>query len=113
MGNEARPTRVRYVVLLGLCLAAALAYVHRACFGVAESTIRGELGVSVKQMGWAMGLFFWTYALFQIPTGILVDRWGPRKSLLLFGMTGALTIAFAGLASSAQALFPAVMGGFL
>src|SRR5262245_26314778 len=113
MGEDQRPSRVRYIVLVGLCLAAAIAYVHRACFGVAESTIRGELGLTVKQMGWAMGLFFWTYALFQIPTGILVDRWGPRKSLLLFGMAGALTMAFAGLASAGQALLPALMAGFV
>jgi sugar phosphate permease len=88
-----RPTRVHYVVLFGLCLAAGLAYVHRACFGVAESTIRADLGLNEKQTGWAMGIFFATYALFQIPTGLLVDIRGPRWSLFLFGMAGALTLA--------------------
>lgn len=91
LGN--RPTNVRYVVLFGLCLAAGLAYVHRGCLSVVESTVRGELGISPREMGWALGIFFWAYALFQIPTGILVDRWGPRRSLCLFAVLGAITMA--------------------
>jgi MFS transporter, ACS family, D-galactonate transporter len=91
--SDSRPTRVRYLVLFGLCLAAGLAYVHRGCFGVAESTIRTNLDLTEKQTGLAMSLFFWTYALFQIPTGLLITRWGPRKSLLLFGMMCAFTLA--------------------
>jgi ACS family glucarate transporter-like MFS transporter len=88
-----RPTNVRYVVLFGLCLAAGLAYVHRGCLSVVESTVRGDMGIDERDMGWALGVFFWAYALFQIPTGLLVDRWGPRKSLCLFGVLGAITMA--------------------
>ena len=43
--------------------------------------------------GLALGVFFWAYALFQIPTGLLVDRWGPRRALFLFGLLGAVTVA--------------------
>jgi MFS family permease len=88
-----RPTNVRYVVLLGLCLAAGLAYVHRSCLGPAETTIRRDLNLHVDQTAWAVSIFYWTYALCQIPTGLLVDRWGARKSLLLFGLLGAVTLS--------------------
>src|SRR5262245_56126933 len=88
-----RPTNVRYVVLFGLCLAAGLAYVHRGCLSVVESTAREDLGLSTRQTGWAIGAFFWAYALFQIPTGLFVDRWGPRRALTLFGLLGAVTVA--------------------
>jgi sugar phosphate permease len=88
-----RPTNVRYVVLFGLCLAAGLAYIHRGCLSVVESTVRSELDMTPGQMGWALGAFFWAYALFQIPTGLLVDSWGPRRSLTLFGILGAITVA--------------------
>ena len=91
MGSE-RPTRVRYLVLFGLCLAAGIAYIHRGCYGVAESTIREELQITEHQSGLIMSIFFWVYAIFQIPTGVLVDRWGPRHSLLLFGILGAVTL---------------------
>ncbi|HKA06791.1 MAG TPA: MFS transporter [Gemmataceae bacterium] len=88
-----RPTNVRYVVLFGLCLAAGLAYIHRGCLSVVESTVRDDLGLSLRQMGWATGIFFWAYALFQIPTGLLADHWGPRRALTLFGLLGAVTVA--------------------
>jgi sugar phosphate permease len=80
-------------VLFGLCLAAGLAYIHRGCLSVVESTVREDLDVSLSAMGSITSAFFWAYALFQIPTGFLVDRWGPRRSLLLFGLLGAATIA--------------------
>jgi MFS transporter, ACS family, D-galactonate transporter len=87
------PSNVRYVVLFGLCLAAGLAYIHRGCLSVVESTARTDLGLSTGEMGWALGVFFWAYALFQIPTGLLVDAWGPRRSVALFGLLGAITVA--------------------
>jgi ACS family glucarate transporter-like MFS transporter len=43
-------------------------------------------------MGLIMGSFFLLYAIFQIPTGLLVDAWGTRRGLLLFGMAGAVTL---------------------
>jgi MFS transporter, ACS family, D-galactonate transporter len=89
----ARPTNIRYVVLFGLCLAAGLAYIHRGCLSVVESTAREDMGLTTGQMGWALGVFFWAYALFQIPTGLLADAWGPRRALTLFGLLGAITVA--------------------
>jgi len=103
-----RPTNVRYVVLFGLCLAAGLAYIHRGCLSVVESTVRDDLELSLRQMGWATGIFFWAYALFQIPTGLLADRWGPRRALTLFGLLGALTIAM-----SAGTLWVDAAAGFV
>src|SRR5258707_4354635 len=88
-----KPTNVRWIVLLGLCLAAGFAYVHRGALGVVESTIREDLKIDKQDMAWAMSIFFWAYALCQIPTGLLVDRWGARKSLLLFGLMCAATMA--------------------
>jgi len=88
-----RPTNVRYVVLFGLCLAAGLAYIHRGCLSVVESTVRGEMDLSKDQMGGIFAAFFWAYALFQIPTGLLVDAWGPRRALVVFSLLGAVTVA--------------------
>lgn len=88
-----RATTVRYVVLFGLCLAAGLAYIHRGAPSVMETTIRADLELTKQETGRAFGIFFWAYALFQIPTGLLVDRIGPRRALLLFGLLGAFTMA--------------------
>ena len=90
-----RPTNIRYIVLFGLCLAAALAYIHRGSLSIVEKTARGEMGLTTGDTAWALSAFFWAYALFQIPTGLLVDAWGPRRSLFLFGVLGAITVAMA------------------
>lgn len=101
MPDPDRPTRVRYIVLFGLCLAAGLAYIHRGCLGIVESRVRADLSITKEDMGLVMAAFFWSYALFQIPTGLLSDRWGPRRALLLFGLLGALTVALTAIAGYA------------
>ncbi len=78
------PTTIRYRTLTWLTLAAALAYLCRNAVGVAESTVREDLGFTLEQSGWFMGAFFWTYSLFQVPSGWLAERWGTRITLSLF-----------------------------
>lgn len=78
------PTTVRYRTLGWLVLAAALAYLCRNAIGVAESTIREDLGLSLKQSGAFMGAFFWTYAIMQVPSGWFAQRKGTRVALTVF-----------------------------
>ena len=78
------PTIVRYRTLGWLVLAAALAYLCRNAIGVAESTIREDLGLSLKQSGAFMGAFFWTYAIMQVPSGWFAQRKGTRIALTVF-----------------------------
>lgn len=88
--SSTRPSSTRYVVLGGLCAAAAIAYIQRYCVSVAESTIREDLGLTKYQMGWMFSTFFWTYAIFQIPSGWLGDRLGSRKTLSLYSILWSL-----------------------
>ena len=78
------PTWVRYRSLGWLVLAAALAYLCRNAIGVAESTIREDLGLSLKQSGAFMGAFFWTYAIMQVPSGWFAQQKGTRIALTVF-----------------------------
>lgn len=78
------PTSIRYIALMWLTLAAAIAYLCRNSISVAESTIRNDLDLTLNQSGWFMGCFFWTYALFQIPTGWFAERSGTRISMTFF-----------------------------
>ncbi len=95
--NE-RPTWVRIRVLTWLTLAAALAYLCRNAVGVAESTIREDLGLSLTESGWFMGAFFWTYALFQVPGGWMAHRWGSKIALTIFSLGWAVAGILLGLA---------------
>lgn len=91
-GNQT-PTSVRYVVLVGLCSAAAIAYLCRNSIGVAESTIRAELGLSEEAMSRVMGNFFLAYALGQIPMGWLGNRFGSRVAIPTCAIAWSLATA--------------------
>lgn len=80
------PSAVRYQVVAWLTGAAALSYLSRSVVSVAESTIRNDLGLTLDQSGWFMGSFFWTYAIFQIPSGWFAERSGTRIALSVFAI---------------------------
>jgi len=86
-------SRSRFIVLAGLCMAAVMAYVTRNAIGAAESTVRADLGLTREQSGWLMSLFFWPYALCQIPGAWLGQKIGPRRALPLFGILWSLASA--------------------
>src|SRR5512143_953378 len=74
-------TRVRHGVL-GFTLAlTAIAYLDRVCISMAAPAMKVELGISDVQMGWVFSAFTFAYALFEVPSGWLADRFGARLML--------------------------------
>ncbi len=71
--------RHRVLVLLGLL--AIITYLDRACIAVAGPRMQKELHISPAGWGWVVGIFFFAYSVFEIPTGALADRLGPRRVL--------------------------------
>jgi len=88
-----QPSRVRFAVLAWLCAAAALAYVSRNAIAVAESTVRGDLGLTKEQSGWLMSAFFISYAVFQIPGAWFGQRFGARRALPAFAVAWSAATA--------------------
>ncbi|MFT5466335.1 MAG: ACS family D-galactonate transporter-like MFS transporter [Verrucomicrobiales bacterium] len=105
-----RPTRVRYTALAWLTCAAALAYLCRSVFGIAESSIRAEFDVSKSEMGWVMGTFFLSYAFLQIPAGMLSQRFGARLALSGFAFLWAVSAILIGVSPVFWLLFVAQIG---
>jgi ACS family glucarate transporter-like MFS transporter len=64
-----------------LSLLAVITYVDRVCIAVAGPRMQDELGISPEAWGWVASVFFFSYGAFEIPTGLLGDRIGPRKVL--------------------------------
>ncbi len=62
-------------------LLAVIAYIDRVAIGQAAPAIMRELNLSPLQMGFVFSAFGLTYAAFEIPSGWLIDRIGPRKVL--------------------------------
>src|SRR4051812_17962258 len=78
--RAARGGGVRWAIVLMAFLGTAISYVDRANLGVAMPYVQRELGLGPTASGLILGAFFWTYALFQLPSGWFVDRVGPRAA---------------------------------
>jgi MFS family permease len=68
-----RATPVTIVVLL--ILAVAINYLDRGSLSVAKPALAAEFSLNPTQMGFLFSAFFWSYALFQLVAGWLVDRY--------------------------------------
>ncbi|MEL7122644.1 MAG: MFS transporter [Bacteroidota bacterium] len=90
--------RIRFLVAAGMFLLALLLYIDRVCISVAKDPIAGALGLSDKAMGWILSSFALGYALFQVPSGSLADKYGPRKILTAIVSIWSVLTALTGLA---------------
>lgn len=76
------PTRTRNGVIIFGVFLAAIQYVDRICISKAAGHIQRDLVITDEEMGWIFSAFTVAYALFEIPTGLLGDKFGPRKTLV-------------------------------
>ncbi len=108
---NAAPTNIRFVVLAGLCAAAALSYVSRNAIAVAESTVRGDLGLTKEQSGWLMSAFFISYSVCQIPGAWVGQRFGARRALPAFAIVWSIATAATALGGFVNVLAMRVVKG--
>ena len=80
-GLRGAPRRARFLVVAGIFVLSWILYIDRAAISSAKGAIASELGLSDQAMGMVFSAFVLGYALMQIPTGRLADRWGPRIAL--------------------------------
>ncbi|GDY08684.1 MAG: MFS transporter [Planctomycetota bacterium] len=107
-----RPTGVRHLIILLLTLMSVLLYLDRFCVSFAGDYIKEDLGLSQTQMSWFLSLFFWSYALSQVPAGWLADRFGARRMLSIYVVAWSLFTALMGLAAGfTMLLFARLMCG--
>lgn len=64
-----------------LFLLSSITFLDRVCLSVAGPRVQAELGLTPEMWGWVMGVFTLSYSLFEIPSGAMGDRFGPRKTL--------------------------------
>ena len=76
-----------------------LSYLYRAVNAVAAPDLVRDLGLDAAGLGFLTAAYLVAFAAFQLPLGILLDRYGPRRvQSALIGLTGvsALTFGLAG-----------------
>ena len=95
---------MKYLVLALLCTVALIAYVQRLGMQTAYEPIQAELKISTEHFGaigtaWLIG-----YAIMQVPSGWLADRWGSRKALVLYAVLWSILTGSIGLGRNFETL---------
>ena len=104
-GLSGRTRKLQKTALALLILVGIINYFDRASLAIAVVSIRHDLGLGATAIGAMLSAFAFSYALAQLPTGLLIDRFGPRV-LLGCGLTvWSVAQAAAGLSSGYAQLF--------
>src|SRR5882672_9088691 len=99
-GRERQPLAVNPLVRVLLPFAAAyvLSYLYRSVNAVIALELVADFTLSAAQLGLLTSGYLLAFAAFQLPLGLLLDRFGPRRTdaaLLLIAALGALVFALA------------------
>ena len=99
--------RYRWGIFAILALAYFFVYFHRLSLSVVANNIAQEFSASASVLGLLGSLYFYCYAIMQLPAGLLSDSIGPRRTVtffliiasagsFIFGIAPRIEIAFAG-----------------
>jgi ACS family glucarate transporter-like MFS transporter len=90
-----QPTRTRYWVVAFALSLAMIMYIQRVAISAAAPYITKEFNLTNTEMGWVFSAFAASYALMEIPMGLMGDKLGVRRILtqvvLLWSVFTALT----------------------
>jgi len=86
-------------IFLPFSLGYFLSYLFRTINAVIAPQLTAEFALTAASIGLLTSAYFLTFAGMQIPIGLMVDRFGPRRvqaALLLLAASGALAFAYSG-----------------
>ena len=109
-GATSSPSALRGWLLAGTVY--FLAVFHRSSLGVAGLLAQHRFGIDASRLSVFVLLQIGVYAAMQVPTGVLVDRYGPRRLLIVAAtLMGVAQLGFAAAPSYPVALLArAVLG---
>jgi MFS transporter, ACS family, tartrate transporter len=90
-------------------LSYVLAYIDRINVSFAGLTMRGDLGMSAGTFGFAVGMFYWGYFIFEVPSNVILQKVGARiwiaRIMITWGILAGLTAVVTGSTSFAIVRF--------
>ncbi|NBC31260.1 MAG: MFS transporter, partial [Alphaproteobacteria bacterium] len=84
-------------LVLPFALGYFLSYLYRSVNAVIADDLMTDIGLEPATLGLLTAAYFISFAAFQLPLGLLLDRYGPRRveaALLLLAAAGALLFSF-------------------
>ena len=90
-------------------LSYVLAYIDRINVSFAGLTMRDDLGMSAGTFGFAVGMFYWGYFLFEVPSNVILEKVGARiwiaRIMITWGILAGATAMVTGSTSFAIVRF--------
>jgi ACS family tartrate transporter-like MFS transporter len=90
-------------------LSYVLAYIDRINVSFAGLTMRPDLGMSAGTFGFAVGMFYWGYFIFEVPSNVILEKVGARiwiaRIMISWGILAGLTAMVMGSTSFAIVRF--------
>jgi MFS transporter, ACS family, D-galactonate transporter len=103
--NSAKTSPGHWMVLALLVISVAINYIDRGNLSVAGRDLAVELRLPPDRLGLLFSAFFWTYALFQIAAGWLIDRYDVVRVYAICYLIWSMATACTGLVSTLGTLF--------
>lgn len=94
--------RWRWGIALLLGFGVLVNYFDRVNLSISQEALRSDFGISTVTFGYLLSAYSWTYAAFQLPSGLLLDRFGVK----LVGRVSAFLWSVASFASAASTGLP-------
>ncbi|MGE7765751.1 MFS transporter [Peribacillus sp. NPDC096540] len=104
MGRLQEFSQNKYFILFVLFAGWMVAYLDRMVMSVALTSIGDDLHLSAASLGIVLSSFFAGYALMQIPGGLLADKFGSKRVMIVSLIAWSLFTAFTGFAWSLASL---------
>lgn len=108
----ARIPRALWCILALMVVSVAINYIDRGNLSTAAPLLKADMAITPAQLGVLLSAFFWTYALLQVASGSLVDRYDAQWVMAIGFFVWSMATAATGLARSfgAVLLFRLLLG---
>src|ERR1700687_6379166 len=74
-----------------------LAYIDRINVSFAALTMRGDLEMSAGAFGFGVGMFYWGYFVFEVPSNVILEKIGARIWIARIMITWGILAGFPGM----------------
>jgi MFS family permease len=101
--RASRKAAWRLIPFLLLCY--VIAYLDRVNVGFAALTMNKELGLTAEMFGFGVGIFFFGYFIFEVPSNLVLERVGARRWIARIIISWGVIAASFAFVQSISAIF--------